>query len=172
MPVSLRREEGVVWLGLESISLKTFLLSFSPSWTWIEALRSPRISELKGSWEHLGPKLPASKEEGAENCGILWVQYSLIEPNSHAVGIWENRSLGKAPELPMAGPEGSASEALCQRTTCWFNNCRNISEKVTSIMFNMESESVVSGRQVRTHQAALDMLPGGPIRCAEGDQLL
>lgn len=59
----------------------------------------------------------------------------------------------------MAGPEGGASEALCQRTTCWFNNCRNISEKVTSIMFNMESESVVSGRQVRTHRAALDMLP-------------
>ena len=122
MPVSLRREEGVVWLKLESISLKTFLLSFSPSWTWIKALVSPRISELKRSREHFGPKLPASKEEGAENCGILCVQYSLIEPNSHSVGIWENRRLGKVPELPMAGPEGGASEALCQRSTCQFNN--------------------------------------------------
>ena len=36
----------------------------------------------------------------------------------------------------------------------------------------MDSESVVSARQVRTHRAALDTLPGGPIGCVEGDQLL
>lgn len=98
--------------------------------------------------------------------------YGLVEPNLHSFGIWGNSSFGKAPELPMARPEGDASEAFCQRTACQFNNSRSISEKVTSIRFNMESESVMSARQVRTHRAALDMLPRGPIRCVEGDQLL